>query len=42
MKESGLGREHSLEGMLESYTDLKSVIVNLTSGCDERGTARCL
>lgn len=29
MKESGLGREHSLEGMLESYTELKSVIINL-------------
>ena len=29
MKESGLGREHSLEGMLESYTDIKSVIVNM-------------
>ena len=29
MKESGLGREHSLEGMLESYTELKAVSINL-------------
>lgn len=29
MKESGLGREHSIEGFLESYTQIKSVMVNL-------------
>lgn len=29
MKESGMGREHSLEGMLDSFTELKSVIINL-------------
>jgi betaine-aldehyde dehydrogenase len=28
-KESGLGRENSLEGMLESFTQRKSVTVNL-------------
>ncbi len=28
-KQSGMGREHSLEGMLESYTQRKSVTVNL-------------
>lgn len=28
-KQSGFGREHSLEGMLESYTQRKSVTVNL-------------
>lgn len=30
-KQSGIGRENSLEGMLESYTQRKSVTVNLTS-----------
>ena len=30
-KESGLGRENSLEGMLESYTQRKSVTINLNS-----------
>jgi acyl-CoA reductase-like NAD-dependent aldehyde dehydrogenase len=29
-KESGIGREFSLEGMLESYTQRKNVTVNLT------------
>jgi hypothetical protein len=29
-KESGIGREFSLEGMLESYTHRKNVTVNLT------------
>jgi len=29
-KQSGIGRENSLEGMLESYTQRKSVTVNLT------------
>ncbi len=29
-KQSGMGRENSLEGMLESYTQRKSVTVNLT------------
>jgi acyl-CoA reductase-like NAD-dependent aldehyde dehydrogenase len=29
-KESGIGREFSLEGMLESYTQGKNVTVNLT------------
>lgn len=29
MKDSGLGREHSIEGFLESYTQIKSVMVNL-------------
>jgi betaine-aldehyde dehydrogenase len=29
VKESGLGREYSLEGMLESFTELKSVIVSM-------------
>ena len=29
MKESGLGREHCLEGMLESFTELKGYIVNM-------------
>ncbi len=29
MKESGLGREQSLEGMLGSYTELKAVLINL-------------
>ncbi len=29
MKESGLGRENSLEGLLESYTEIKSIMVNL-------------
>ena len=28
-KESGIGREFSLEGMLESYTQRKNVTVNL-------------
>jgi len=28
-KESGLGRENSLEGMLESFTQRKSVTINL-------------
>ena len=30
VKQSGIGRENSLEGMLESYTQRKSVTVNLT------------
>ena len=29
VKESGLGREYCLEGMLESFTELKSVVVSL-------------
>lgn len=29
MKESGIGREHCLEGMLESFTELKGILVNL-------------
>ena len=29
IKQSGIGREHSLEGMLESFTQRKSVTVNL-------------
>src|SRR5262249_51799785 len=29
-KESGIGREFSLEGMLESYTQRKNVTINLT------------
>ena len=29
-KESGIGREFSREGMLESYTQRKNVTVNLT------------
>ena len=29
VKESGLGREYCLEGMLESFTELKAMIVNL-------------
>jgi len=29
MKESGIGREHSLEGILENYTELKAVTVNM-------------
>src|SRR6516164_5444392 len=29
-KESGIGREFSLEGMLESYTQRKNITVNLT------------
>ena len=29
-KESGIGREFSLEGMLDSYTQRKNVTVNLT------------
>jgi acyl-CoA reductase-like NAD-dependent aldehyde dehydrogenase len=28
-KQSGMGREYSLEGMLESYTQRKSVTINL-------------
>jgi betaine-aldehyde dehydrogenase len=32
MKESGIGKEHSLEGMLESYTELKGIIINLDYG----------
>lgn len=32
MKESGLGREHCLEGMLESFTELKGILVNLDYG----------
>lgn len=32
MKQSGLGREHCLEGMLESFTELKGVLVNLDYG----------
>ena len=28
-KQSGIGREYSLEGMLESFTQRKSVTVNL-------------
>jgi acyl-CoA reductase-like NAD-dependent aldehyde dehydrogenase len=30
-KQSGIGREFSLEGMLESFTQVKSVTVNLRS-----------
>jgi betaine-aldehyde dehydrogenase len=29
VKESGIGREMSLEGMLDSFTEIKSVSVNL-------------
>ncbi len=29
-KESGIGREFSLEGMLESFTQRKAVVVDLT------------
>ena len=29
MKQSGIGREYSLEGMLEAYTQRKQVAVNL-------------
>jgi acyl-CoA reductase-like NAD-dependent aldehyde dehydrogenase len=29
-KESGIGREFSLEGMLESYTQRKNVTIKLT------------
>ena len=29
-KQSGIGREYSLEGMLDSYTQRKCVTVNLT------------
>ena len=29
MKQSGIGREHSLEGMMEMYTDIKQVSVDL-------------
>jgi hypothetical protein len=29
MKQSGAGREFSLEGILESYTDIKQVSVSL-------------
>ncbi len=29
-KQSGIGREYSLEGMLEGFTQRKSVTVNLT------------
>ena len=29
-KQSGIGREFSLEGMLESYTQRKNVTINLT------------
>lgn len=32
MKVSGLGREFSLEGMLDSYTELKSVLVDMEYG----------
>ena len=31
MKQSGAGREFSLEGMLESYTEVKQVSVNLNT-----------
>jgi acyl-CoA reductase-like NAD-dependent aldehyde dehydrogenase len=31
VKQSGIGREHSLEGMLESFTQRKSVTVNLAT-----------
>lgn len=32
MKESGLGREFSFEGMIDSFTELKSVLVNMDYG----------
>jgi acyl-CoA reductase-like NAD-dependent aldehyde dehydrogenase len=28
MKQSGMGREHSLEGMLESFTSRKTFVIN--------------
>lgn len=31
VKQSGIGREHSLEGMLESYTERKNITVNLAT-----------